>query len=354
MRDDSAKTRSDILDKVAKQYKVQRFSEHEIAIAEQIFRIMMKDVEVSVRMQLANELKDVDFAPRDVVLHLAKDVDEVSLPVIEMSSVLSDADLVYLVESSREISKIEAVTRRPQVSERVSDALVESHYPQVVQSLMSNPNAKVSARTMDSVVREFNREPSVLEAMAAREGLPLAIAEKLVNATSAKVSAQLKEKYAIDSEKMGQAEQKVREATMLKLLEGVGSDDEIDALTLELYQEQRLTPSIMFTALAQGQFTFFVFALARLVHIPRANAMTLAMDKGGLGFKALYGKSELPESMCEAVHAMLRIVIDLKAEGVVPGARNYGNTLATKLLAAAETREIEHVPYMLALIRGNR
>lgn len=354
MNDHSAKARTDILDKVAGQYRAQQFGEHELDIAEQIFRILMKDVEISVRAQLADELKDIPSVPRDIVLHLAKDVEEVSLPVLEMSQVLSDADLVYLVETSREMSKLEAVSKRGKVSERVSDALVESKYPQVIQTLMQNPGAKVSERAMETVVREFRRDEAVIESLAGREGLPLSVVEKLVHATSAKISNQLKERYNIDSQQLGKAEQKVREATMLKLLEGVASDDEIDALTAELYDENRLTPSIMFTALAQGQMTFFVFALARLVHIPRQNAMTLAMDKGGLGFKALYTKSELPESLYEAVRAMLNIVLQLKSEGVEPGTRNYSNTLATRLLMENERAEIENVPYMLALIRGGK
>lgn len=354
MRDESPKARSDILGKVAKQYRAQKFTDYELSIADQIFRIMMKDVELTVRTQLAHEVKDMDMVPRDIVMHLAQDVEEVALPVIEMSSVLSDADLVYLVETSREASKLEAVARRPKVSERVSDALVESHYPQVVESLLKNGNAMVGERAMDTLVRDFKRDPKVIDSLAKRDGLPLSIVEKLVHATSATISAQLKEKYAVNSEKIGQAEQKVREATMLKLLEGAQTDDDIDALAGELYDEQRLTPSIMFTALARGQFTFFVFALARLTHIPRDNAMKLALDKGSLGFKALYGKSELPMSMYEAVHAMLRIVIGLKDEGVSPLVRGYSNMLATKLLIAAEQREIEHLPYMLALIRGGK
>lgn len=351
LHDDSPKARSDILGKVAKQYRGQHFTPHELALAEQIFRIMMKDVELTVRQQLANEVKDI-AVPRDIILHLAQDVEEVALPVIAMSEVLSDADLVYLVETSKETSKLEAVTKRPKLSERVSDALVDTHYPKVVQSLLKHENAKISGKAMDTVVRDFRRDPKILETLAMRDGLPLNIVEKLVHATSATMAAQLKEKYAVDTQKIEEAEQKVRESTMLKLLESKNSEEEIDALTAELAQENRLTPSIMLAALARGQVAFFVFALARLVHIPRENAMKLATDKGALGFKALYGKSELPEGMYEAVRALLHIVLDLREQGVKPDTRGYANMLATHLLMEAEKREIDNLPYMLALIRG--
>lgn len=352
MRDDSPKARTDILGKVAKQYRVKDFSEHELELAEQIFRIMMKDVEINVRQQLATELKDINMVPRDIILHLAQDVEEVALPVIEMSQVLSDADLVHLIETSRDATKIEAVTRRPKLSERVSDAVVESHYPQAVHSLLKNQQAKVSEKAMQTVVRDFAREPKLMEMLAQRDGLSMGIVEKLMHVTSAKLAAQLKEKYAANSQKLDEVSQKVRESTMLRLLEQAKTDDDIDAVVAELYEEQRLTSSIMFTALARGQFNFFAFALARLAQIPRDNAIKLALDRGALGFKALYAKSDLPESMFEAVRAMMRIVIDLKAEHIEPTNRDYANILARNLLIEAERTEIEHLPYMLALIRG--
>lgn len=349
MRDNSPRARRDILGKVAQQYRVQQFTDHELMLAEQIFRILMKDVELAVRRQLAEEVKDMDTVPRDIVLHLVQDVEEVSIPVIEMSQVLSDADLVYLVESTRDVAKIEAVTRRARVSERVSDALVESHYPQVVESLLANPQARLAERAMETVVRDFRHEPKILETLAARDVLPLAIVEKLVHATSSSISAKLKERYV---KRFDDAEQKARESTILKLLETATRDEEVEAFISELYDEHRLTPSIIFMALARGQFTFFVFALARLCHIPSENALKLVLDTGPFGFHALYQRSGLPESMHSAARAMLGIVTLLRAEGVAPGTREYANLFAMQLLGAAEQQEIQHLPYMLALIRG--
>jgi uncharacterized protein (DUF2336 family) len=354
VNDSSPAARNDVLQKIAKQYRVRNFSAHELALAEQIFRIMMKDVAITVRAQLADEIKDIDSVPRDIVLHLAQDVSEVALPVIEMSSVLSDADLVYLVETSHDVTKLEAVTRRPTVSERVSTALVESNYPNVVESLLNNPNAKMSYKTMETVVSQFARESKIIETLAMRDGLPLSIVEKLVNVTSSALSQQLKSRYALADKQLAVTEQKVREATMINLLDAATNEVDVDALVVELQEEKRLTTSFMFAALARGHFTFFVFALARIAGIPNSNAVKLASDRGSLGFKALYEKSGLPVSMLDAVSAMLKIVLELKAQEIKPGTRGYANALASRLLEAAEQQHIEHMPYMLALIRGGK
>ena len=56
----------------------------------------------------------------DVVLALARDVKEVSLPVLEYSQVLTEADLVELVDTSREIARCVAISKRRSVPESVS------------------------------------------------------------------------------------------------------------------------------------------------------------------------------------------------------------------------------------------
>ncbi len=54
-------------------------------MAEQIFRIMVKDAEVRVREALAINLKENPNVPHDVAVTLAKDVDQVALPVLRFS-----------------------------------------------------------------------------------------------------------------------------------------------------------------------------------------------------------------------------------------------------------------------------
>lgn len=356
MRDDSPAARLNIMHKVTSRYRVNAFSEHEIAIAEQIFRLMMRDIELEVRKAFAEEIKDMDNAPRDVVMHLAQDVDEVALPILQFSQVLSDADLVHITETSNssQSNRLKAITKRKQLSARVSGALVETRYPDVAVSLFSNPNAKFDAHTLSAAVEAFAQDKKVMQGLASRGDLPAHILEELISVASQHVADILQKNYKLDSLNLKKAEEKAREETTLKLLEGQADDDEIDALVAEMISKQRLSPSLLFTALCRGQLTFFVFALARLAHIPRGNAVRLVADKGGLGFIALYKKTGLPETMLDVTQAVLQVVMELKQAKEPPGTRSYSNKLAQYLLMAAEEREIENLPYMLAVIRNFR
>jgi len=90
MANPSAEMRAETTAKIAKQFEVEALSPAERQIAEDIFRKLVKDVEVRVREALATHLKNSPDLPHDVAVALARDVDSVSLPMLKFSEVLID------------------------------------------------------------------------------------------------------------------------------------------------------------------------------------------------------------------------------------------------------------------------
>jgi uncharacterized protein (DUF2336 family) len=353
LKDDSPESRLDVLDKVSHHYNGKNFAEREREVAEQIFRLLMKDAHLKVRESLAQRIRENPEIPRDIVLHLAQDHERVSLPVLEASQVLSDADLMNIIDSSREVSKLIAISKRPAVSDRVSDALVETNYPDVVTSLVSNEGAAITERTYDKIIDEYSRDSAVMESVVGRAHLPVAVVEKLINHATEQVASELKKKYKLTDEQIRKDTAGTREDTTLKLLVHEDDPEAIEALVTQMANEQRLTPSIIMTALCRGQHHFFVAALAKLAGIPSANAHKLVSDKGELGFKALYERTEMPESMFQAVRLLLQVVQDLGDSEAVPGSLLYANRAVERLLALAGNQEVDNLPYLMALIRQN-
>src|SRR3954471_24914785 len=97
MASPSGDVRAETAEKLAVAFDVRRLSDKERELAEAIFRVMMKDVEVMVREALARNLKENPDLPKDVALSLAKDVESVALPMLQFSTVLSDSDLIEIV-----------------------------------------------------------------------------------------------------------------------------------------------------------------------------------------------------------------------------------------------------------------
>ena len=95
----SAETRCEAAAKVAVTYAADELSEQERALAEDILRTLVHDMEVSVRESLAENLKSYNGLAHDIAVDLASDVDSVSLPVIRFSDVLTDDDLIEIVRT---------------------------------------------------------------------------------------------------------------------------------------------------------------------------------------------------------------------------------------------------------------
>lgn len=114
------------------------------ALTLETLRRIANDQLVRVRAILAAEIKSLDCVPKDVVLTLARDVEEtVSVPVLEYSPLLSDTDLLEIIASARAQSALAAIARRRGVSEKLSEIVVASLDVQAVAALLANPNAGI-------------------------------------------------------------------------------------------------------------------------------------------------------------------------------------------------------------------
>jgi uncharacterized protein (DUF2336 family) len=353
LRDDSPDSCRHVLTKVANQYNQKTLTPSEQEIAEHIFRLLMRDLSTRVRETLAEHMKDNADAPRDIVLHLAHDVEPVATPVLEKSKVLSDADLVTIVEGSSDKGKLTAISRREHVSSRVSSALIETHYAEVLTTLLHNHRAEISTQDLGKIATDFADDGSVIQALAEHPNLPMVVVERIISKASDAVASSLKEKYNLSDQAVGAGALKVREEYILRLLQSNPPQHELEALVTQMSAEGTLSPSLLMTTLCRGQLAFFTAALAAIANVPFMNAERLLLDRGEHGFVGIYRKSELPESMMEAIRLVLHAVQDLEGGDVIPGTAPYGNRLVERILRMAGTQDIEYLPYFIALVRRN-
>ena len=105
LNEDAPGIRVDVLQKVADGYEQTEYGEQETAVAEQIFRTLVRDTEQNVRIALAERFKDSAAIPRDIIQKLVKDEnDAVAVPLMASSPLLSEQDLLSIIESTPVIS----------------------------------------------------------------------------------------------------------------------------------------------------------------------------------------------------------------------------------------------------------
>jgi len=146
-------TREEIYLAVASLYRVQgnHLNDRERGLMRDILQRLTRDVEMAIRIALAERLAEDTSAPDDLILLLADDTIEVARPVILRSPLLTDEDMLRLIAES-DIGHQEAVAARPHIGETVTAALAKSETESVLVTLVRNTTARISGTTYGVLV----------------------------------------------------------------------------------------------------------------------------------------------------------------------------------------------------------
>jgi len=314
LTDPSPEARAETAAKVAGEYGVGSLSKTEREIAQEIFRVMAKDIELLVRETLSQSLKEIPDVSSDIARILAEDEsDSVALPILEFSKALTEQDLIEIIAVCAPVRHV-AVARRENVSAKVSDAIVEKGHEDAVVALVSNKTAQIAEKTFNKVIDKFGESKRVQEPLVKRERLPLTIAERLV----AKVSDSLKQYLVTHHELSPQVASDLllesRERAVVRLLQDDANHPDVTELVQQMDVNGRLTASIILRALCTGDISFFEAAIAHKAHVQLQNARVLIHDDGDLGMKALYEKASLPSRLYPAFRSAIAIAKLSEAE----------------------------------------
>lgn len=348
----SIDTKIEVLSKVSYNYNPDDLNENEMQVAEQIFRLLVRDSAVRVRQAMSESLQSNPYIPHDIASTLARDIEAVALPMLSMSSVLQDDDLLDIIQNSEEIWRYLAIAKREELSETVSGSLVNTQVGDVIKQVLDNPAAKISEKSFFQIAEQAKHDDAIVHHMIARGSLPVTAVERLTHFVSDELLRQLKEKCKnIDNEQLEAGARYAEEGTTLELLGARTDSSQTLKLVDQLYENGRLTSSLILNALCQGNIEFFEIALARLANIPLENARLLVADKGRLGFRALYNKTQLPTTMYKAVRLLLDSVREVLTQGAKPGSHHFSNFVVRRMIETAEEEHVENLSYILAIIR---
>lgn len=337
--DQSTSARLDISGKIANNYKVATLDKSEAIVAEQIFRLLVRDTELSIRKQMSEHLKISGVLPRDIVLTMAADVVEVALPILECSKVLSDQDLVDLITSTPDAARHVAIAKREIVSERVIGSLLDnSEHEEVAKALASNSGAKLNEANMQILIDRHYDLPQVMDVLALRPSLPANIAEKVMTHVSEQIKIHVARTYNVGFEQLADPTKKSREAATLDLIRENISSEELQKLIEQLVTFDRLGASLLIAALSQGHIGFFTLSLSMLADVPLENVTKLLKDKGGLGFRALYNKAGMQPEYFATLRDIIPHALVLREE--IAGLE--GNAFAQMLVKRMRSYAKEH------------
>jgi uncharacterized protein (DUF2336 family) len=255
-------------------------TEQERSSMTEILRQLIHDVEISVRRALADRLAEQPMAPRDLVLALANDEIEVAHPLLVNSGVLEDMDLIEIIRN-RTLEHQLAIAIRKSVSETVCDALVETENTDVIKTLLENPHAQISAKTMEYLVEQSRRVDSYQNPLLNRPDLDADLAKRMYWWVSAALRMHILENYEIDSSELDET----MEATVKDLTNEPQTMQLSKAVELaeKLGEERQITPALMLKVLRDGEVALFVALFSKFTGVRLQLVHRMMFEQGGEG-----------------------------------------------------------------------
>jgi len=258
--------REDIYLAVASLFQAQApaLSARERALMRDILKRLTRDVEMAIRIGLAERLADDPDAPIDLITLLCDDTIEVARPVILRSRRLGDQDILAFVGEASSAHQA-ACAERPEIGEPVCDVLAKSDSESVLVALVRNATARIAPGTFATLVAKSRQIATLQEPLVQRKDLPTPLATQMCEWVSDALKSRIAETHPFAYEAFahaaGQAQQSVQAAAAARSPEGPRK------LVEKLAAAGQLKAGFLLRVLHQGQMDLFELAFARLLDI---------------------------------------------------------------------------------------
>lgn len=279
-------------------------SPRERQMAADVLRQLARDVEMPIRIALAERLADDDKVPHELILMLADDRIEIARPILARSPVLCDDDLMQIIRKGSLDHQI-TIAERPNIGETVAAALARSDCEAVIIALLRNHSAKIGAEIFDRLAERARIVPGIQEPLVHRPDLSSAVATRLYVWVSGALKTALSQRFPDVAHSLNHAMQDaIQTAAAGKT---TTSDTAAQKLVAKLLASGQLRASFLIRVLHQGQMELFEYGFAALLGMDVAvmrralhgeNPVTLALACRAVGidrsvFQTVFNLSRL-------------------------------------------------------------
>ena len=158
-----------------------RITEEISSVFDDVILRLVDHVERRARAELSWDLAPVAYAPLNVVRRLASDDDiAIAGPVLARSPRLTDQNLVEVARTKGQ-SHLSKVAERAQLSQAVTDVLIDRGNQQVVTKVASNAGARFSRTGMSMLVMRASGDDDLTYAMSRRSDVSRRLFKRLLS-----------------------------------------------------------------------------------------------------------------------------------------------------------------------------
>lgn len=164
-----------------------RYSRQQTELFGEVFKILVEVIELKTRVKLAHHIAANPNAPAALVRVFAfDDAVAVAAPVLSRSSAIAESDLVENAGTQSQ-GHLYAIAQRQEISEAVTDILIERGEPGVVRAVAKNAGARISDDSFLELVGRAGDDAQLALHVGTRRDLPRHHFLKLIETASASV-----------------------------------------------------------------------------------------------------------------------------------------------------------------------
>jgi uncharacterized protein (DUF2336 family) len=169
----------------------ERLSDDQVKVFDDVLCLLITRVESRARAELSARLAPIDYAPFELIQHLARD-EEISVAgsVLAGSTRLRTSDLVEIA-STRGQEHLLAISGRSNLPEAVTDVIVDRGERKVIRKLAGNATARFSDAGYSGIVAHADADDELTEILGLRIDLPLKFLRDLLRRATSAVRARL-------------------------------------------------------------------------------------------------------------------------------------------------------------------
>jgi uncharacterized protein (DUF2336 family) len=169
----------------------ERLSDDQVKVFDEVLCLLIARVETRAKAELSKRLAPLDYAPFEVIQHLAWDDEiEVAGNVLANSSRLG-TDVLVEIASSKGQDHLLAISGRPNLPAAVTDVIVDRGEGQVIRKLANNAGAQFSEEGYSNIVARASVDDELVEILGLRGDLPVNCMRDLLRRAKDAVRARL-------------------------------------------------------------------------------------------------------------------------------------------------------------------
>lgn len=282
---------------------------------------LLEDQAARVRAVIASVLKEDEKAEPTIISKLARDTDIlVCGPVLEYSSLLSDEDLLQVINAYADAAALAAIARRRAISSTVTDAIVDTGVVPAITVLLKNPTATIREATLDRLIDRAAAIAEWHEPLVHRPELTSKGAMKLASFVADHLIERMLAREDIDSDTAARiravVQERMEQSPAVKPGESTGVLTQaavIQAMetVLAMARENNLNEAALTAAVEAGDRSLVTAALAKLAGVPPSVATRVIESLDPKALCALSWKAGLS--------AKFAMALQIKVGRIPPG-----------------------------------